>query len=55
MVSDHGQLDYHRRMNINALLVKEGLLRLDAAGKVADWDVWIKSANFSAQVYLKDP
>lgn len=55
VVSDHGQLDYHRRMNINALLVKEGLLRLDAAGKVADWDVWIKSANFSAQVYLKDP
>lgn len=54
IVSDHGQINYSRRMNLNLLFVNEGLIRLDSSGNIADWDVWAKSANFSAQIYLND-
>lgn len=54
IVSDHGQLNYKRRMNLNRLFVQEGLIRLNDEGGIADWDAWAKTANFSAQIYLKD-
>lgn len=54
VISDHGQLNYSRKMNLNALFRQEGLLRINADGQFVDWDVWAKSANFSAQIYLKD-
>ena len=46
--SDHGQINYTRRMNLNALFVGQGLTD-------TSWRVWAKTANFSAQVYLSDP
>ena len=55
VVSDHGQINYSRKMNLNALFVQEGLIRVDEEGKFLDWDAWVKSANFSAHIYLKDP
>ena len=55
VLSDHGQIHYTRRMNTNLPLQKAGLIRLDANGELSGWDAWIKTANFSGQVYLKDP
>jgi len=55
VLSDHGQLDFTRHMNINLLLKNEGLIRTGPGGELADWDAWIKTANFSGQVYLRDP
>ena len=53
--SDHGQINYTRKMNLNALFVKEGLIELDDKGAIRSWKAWAKSANFSAQIYLSDP
>lgn len=55
ITSDHGQINYTRKVNLNALLVKEGLIRLNEDGSLKDWDAYIKSACFSAHVYLKNP
>lgn len=55
VLSDHGQLNYARHMNINLLLAREGLIRLNADGGISSWDAWIKTANFSGQVYLREP
>ena len=52
--SDHGQINYSRRMNLNLLFVREGLIKTDADGKITEWKAWAKSANFCAQVYLSD-
>ena len=53
--SDHGQINYSRKMNLNLLFVHEGLIKTDAEGKITQWKAWAKSANFCAQVYLSDP
>ncbi len=55
VLSDHGQINFTRRMNINLLLRKAGLIRVGAGGELTGWDAWIKSANFSGHVYLRDP
>lgn len=55
VLSDHGQINYTRRMNINLLLRREGLIGTDEDGGLSSWDAWIKTANFSGQVYLRDP
>lgn len=54
VVSDHGQLNITRGIALNCLLKEMGLIRVDENGNVTDWDVFIKSAALSAQVYLKD-
>ena len=53
--SDHGQINYSRRMNLNALFVREGLIELDEKGDIKAWKAWAKSANFCAQIHLSDP
>ncbi len=53
--SDHGQINYSRRMNLNLLFVREGLIKTDEHGNITEWKAWAKSANFCAQVYLSDP
>lgn len=52
--SDHGQINYNRKMNLNALFVREGLISLNEDGSIKDWKAWAKSANYSAQIYVKD-
>jgi len=54
VLSDHGQINYSRKMNLNALFRAEGLIQTDKDGNFLDWNVWAKSANFCAQIYLKD-
>ncbi|MBP5161680.1 MAG: alkaline phosphatase family protein [Spirochaetales bacterium] len=53
--SDHGQINYSRRMNLNVLFAREGLIELDGEGGIKGWKAWAKSANFCAQIYLSDP
>ncbi|MBO4409731.1 MAG: alkaline phosphatase family protein [Spirochaetales bacterium] len=53
--SDHGQINYTRKMNLNALFVRAGFVKTGPDGEIKSWKAWAKGANFSAQVYLKDP
>ena len=53
--SDHGQINYSRRMNLNALFVRAGLIDLNEDGSIRSWKAWAKSANFCAQIHLSDP
>ena len=55
IVSDHGQLNITRGIALNCLLKEMDLIQVDDNGNVTDWDVFIKSAALSAQVYLKNP
>ncbi len=54
LVSDHGQLDQKRIVNLNALFVQLGWVDLDGNGAVKDWRVWAVSQGFSAYVLVKD-
>lgn len=54
-VSDHGQLNITRRINLNVLLKEAGLIDVDENGEVTDWRAWSHSVGLSAQIYLKDP
>ncbi|MCR4728288.1 MAG: alkaline phosphatase family protein [Lachnospiraceae bacterium] len=55
VLSDHGHLPYKYCVNLNGFLVKEGLIRLDAEGKIKDWDVYAQSCDLSNHIYLKNP
>jgi predicted AlkP superfamily pyrophosphatase or phosphodiesterase len=54
LVSDHGQIDIKRIININALFADHGLIRTDDQGNLLDWDAWCMSNGASAMVFLKD-
>ena len=59
LVSDHGQMDFARRMRLNTKFVRDGMITLDKDGDIADWKMFEKSgisrnqANKSC-VYLSD-
>lgn len=55
LVSDHGQLDFARRMRLNTKLVRDGYITLDETGAMASWKAYVKSTGMSAYVYLSDP
>lgn len=54
LTSDHGQMNMIRRANPNILLAKQGLITVDAAGKILDMKAYVKSVGASAQVFLTD-
>ena len=54
-VSDHGQLDMKRVVNINTLFADLGWIDADKDGKVIDWSAWAISSGFSSFVQLRDP
>jgi predicted AlkP superfamily pyrophosphatase or phosphodiesterase len=54
LISDHGQMDIKRIININVLLAGEGLVRYNGGG-VISWDAWSLSNGASALVFLRDP
>ena len=53
LMSDHGQMNVNRVVNINVLLADAGLIRLDAQGNVVDWDAFSHSAGMMTYVFLK--
>jgi predicted AlkP superfamily pyrophosphatase or phosphodiesterase len=56
LVSDHGQLDIKRIINVNVMLADYGLIRYDEkAGTIISWDAYCLSGGMSALVYLKNP
>ena len=54
LISDHGQIDITRSININVLLADNGLIRCDGEGQFLDWDAYVHSNGMSALVYLRD-
>lgn len=54
MVSDHGQRDINRVINLNVKLADAGLITTDADGTVTDWKAYSFSNAMSTLVYLKD-
>ncbi len=55
MVSDHGQRDIRRVVQINVKLADAGLIQVDENGKVADWQAYSFSNAMSTCVYVRDP
>lgn len=55
LVSDHGQQNIRRVLNLNVLFADAGLLRVNAAGEIEDWQAFSFSNAMSALIYLKDP
>lgn len=55
LLSDHGQMDIRRVVNLNVFFRDEGLIQTDEAGNVTDYQVWSHSAALSSQIYLKHP
>ena len=54
IVGDHGFLPVHASLDFNALLVENGLLSVDEAGKILPWSVFVQGNGGSAAVYVKD-
>jgi predicted AlkP superfamily pyrophosphatase or phosphodiesterase len=55
IISDHGQLEIKRSINLNVLFKEKGYIRTDDNGGFIDYDAYCKSAGMSVQVYLKNP
>ena len=55
MVSDHGQRDITRSININVKLADAGLIDVDPDGTVKDYRAYCLSNAMMTLVYLKDP
>jgi predicted AlkP superfamily pyrophosphatase or phosphodiesterase len=55
LLSDHGQLEIKRNININVLFADYGLIRTDDQGNFIDWDAYSCSNGMSALVFLKTP
>ncbi len=55
LISDHGQMDFARRVKINLLLRRGGFIDVNEAGEVTDWRAFAQSNGMSATVRLKDP
>jgi len=55
LLSDHGQMDITRIININVLLADYGFIRFDEKGNLTGWDAYCLSCAMSAVVFLKDP
>lgn len=55
LLSDHGQMNYTRRIRLNTMLVRDGFIELDNNGNVKNWLAFSQSNGMSATVFLKNP
>lgn len=55
IVSDHGFLPVSATLRPNVLLREAGLIRVDAKGKVTNWDGWFQTDGGSAALVLREP
>ena len=55
VVSDHGQRDINRAINLNVKLADAGLIGVAPDGTVTDWRAYCFSNAMSSLVYVKDP
>ncbi len=54
LVSDHGQLEIKRVVNLNVLLAEAGYIDVGEDGGVADWRAFVRSGGLQANVCVKD-
>lgn len=54
LLGDHGSLDVEKEIRLNKLFLERGLIREDKKGRIIDYDVYLKSCDGSAYVYLED-
>ena len=54
LLSDHGQMDYHITVNINALFRQDGWIQVSPDGKLYDWHAYAQSNGKSTTVHLRD-
>ena len=52
IVSDHGHVEVGRVLRANALLARQGFVRLDADGEVSSWDAWVHGCGLTGQLHL---
>lgn len=55
LVSDHGQMDMKRVVNVNTLFADLGWIEEDEEGNVANWKAWGLTQGFCSYVLVKDP
>ncbi len=55
LLSDHGQMDFARRLKMNVVLRRGGFVDVDENGVVTDWRAFSQSNGMSATIFLKDP
>jgi predicted AlkP superfamily pyrophosphatase or phosphodiesterase len=55
IVSDHGFAPIRQQLQPNALFRKEGLLEVDAAGKITGWQAYYHAEGGAGFVYLRNP
>lgn len=55
LVSDHGQMDFARRIKINVLLRRGGFIDVDAEGNITQWRAFGQANGMSVVVVLQDP
>lgn len=53
LMSDHGQMNINRIMNLNVVLADNGFIKTDRYGNVVTWDAFCHSAGMSAYVFLR--
>ncbi|RIW27095.1 alkaline phosphatase family protein [Bacillus salacetis] len=53
-LGDHSALDESKAIKPNVLLKEEGLINVNAQGKITDWRAYCKSCDGSAYIYVKD-
>ena len=54
LLSDHGQMDFERRIRINTLLGRGGFLETDAEGRITSWKAMAQSNGMSCTVFVRD-
>lgn len=54
LLSDHGQLDYVKRIKINLLLAREGFIKVAEDGAVVGWEAFAQSNGMSATIFLRE-
>lgn len=55
LVSDHGQMDMKRVVNVNTLFADLGWIETDDSGKVISWQAKALTQGFCSYVVLRDP
>jgi|GEM_PF-83322 len=55
LLSDHGQMNIVRAINVNVYFRDRGWIEVDKDGNVKSWKVWNFPNSLSSLVYVKDP
>ncbi len=55
ILSDHGQMNFARRIKLNVLLARGGYIDVAPDGSVKGWLAFAQSNGMSGTIYLRDP